>query len=168
MLCINAWHMLKNLITWIPLFNILCLSTVIYEVFSSLLNCMSFISLISFRIWSIIHQQFLSLCCVNSGKKVVSFAFFQVLKECISSSTMKSPKFGSVRWCIAYFVHQFCCFHFAHVIHFSCNRYKLENNGLVSGMCPNVVVSYCSYCFLCELIKGVRVDADASPQLLIR
>ena len=40
--------MLKNLITWTPLFDILCLSTVIYEVFSSLLNWKSFISLIFF------------------------------------------------------------------------------------------------------------------------
>ena len=51
---------------------------------------------------------------------------------------------------------------------FSCNRYKLENNGLVSGMCPDVVVSYYSYCFFCKLIKSERVDADAPPQLLIQ
>ena len=33
-------------------------------------------------------------------------------------------------------------------------------------MCPDVVVSYYSYCFFCKLIKGERVDADAPPQLL--
>ena len=49
-----------------------------------------------------------------------------------------------------------------------CNRYKLENNSLVSGMCPDVVVSYCSYCFFCKLIKGERVEADAPTQLLIQ
>ena len=52
---------------------------------------------------------------------------------------------------------------------FSCNRCKLENNGLVSGMCPDVVVSYCySFCLFCNLIKGERADAEASLQLLIQ
>ena len=52
---------------------------------------------------------------------------------------------------------------------FNCNRCKLESNGLVSGMCPDVVVSYYySYCFFWNLIKGERADTEASPQLLIQ
>ena len=52
---------------------------------------------------------------------------------------------------------------------FNCNRCKLESNGLVSGVYPDVVVSYYySYCFFLNLIKDERADAEAPPQLLIQ
>ena len=54
---------------------------------------------------------------------------------------MKSPKLDLEVWddvlLILYINFAVSILHMS----FSCNRYKLENNRLVSGMCPDVVVS---------------------------